>query len=64
MPLTYRILLSLIVLLVATLVAWSEFSGASPMLGWVVVAIASVMLLGLWVFPEAGGGKPDDPPRR
>lgn len=57
MPLPYKIILSIIVLLIGSLVAWSEFSGSQPYLGWVVIAIMVVMVLGQWVFPEAGGGK-------
>lgn len=58
MPLPQKILLTLIVLIVGALVAASEFSSHSASLGWVVVANIAVMTLGLWVFPEAGGGKP------
>lgn len=58
MPLPYKIILSMIVLIVGGLVAWSEFGGSRPFLGWVVIAIMAVMILGQWVFPEAGGGKP------
>lgn len=63
MPLPYKIALSVIVVLVAGLVAWSEFSGpaSSAYLGWIVIAIAGVMVFGLWVFPEAGGGKRKTP---
>ena len=57
MPLPYKILLSLVVVLAGATVAWSEFVGPQPHLGWVVTAACAVMLLGLWVFPEAGGGK-------
>jgi uncharacterized membrane protein len=59
MPLPYKIILSIIVLLLGSIVAFAEFSGDQPYLGWVVVAITAVMVLGQWVFPEAGGGKPD-----
>ena len=58
MPLPQKILLTLIVLIIGALIAVSEFSGHSASLGWVVVANVAVMTLGLWVFPEAGGGKP------
>jgi hypothetical protein len=58
MPLPYKIILSLIVLIVGGAVAWSEFGGDQAYLGWIVIAIMSVMILGQWVFPEAGGGKP------
>ena len=58
MPLTYKIVLSIIVLLIGGAVASAEFTGNQPYLGWIVVAIMAVMVLGQWVFPEAGGGKP------
>ena len=58
MPLPYKIALSLIVVLLAGLVGWLEFQGPQPQLATIVGAIAAVMLFGLWVFPEAGGGKP------
>ncbi|MFK7966013.1 MAG: hypothetical protein AB8C46_18790 [Burkholderiaceae bacterium] len=54
----YKIALSLIVLVLGGAVAAWEFFGSQAYLGWVVAAIMAVMLLGLWVFPEAGGGKP------
>ena len=58
MPLPHKIVLTLIVLIVGALIAASEFSGQSANLGWIVVANVAVMTLGLWIFPEAGGGKP------
>lgn len=58
MPMPYKIGLSIIVLVLGWLIASWEFASDQPYLGWVVAAIAAVMLLGLWVFPEAGGGKP------
>lgn len=61
MPLTYKIILSAIVLLVGGAVAWSEFAAGQAYLGWVVIVIMAVMILGQWVFPEAGGGKPARP---
>ncbi|MDW3205343.1 MAG: hypothetical protein R8L07_07335 [Alphaproteobacteria bacterium] len=59
MPLPYKIALSLIVALVAALVGWLETQGPQPHLATFVYAIAGIMLFGLWVFPEAGGGKPE-----
>jgi len=59
MPLPYKIALSLIVAVLAGLLGWLEFHGPQPHLAAVVGAIAAVMLFGLWVFPEAGGGKPE-----
>ena len=58
MPLPYKLALSLIVIILAALVGWLELQGAQPHLAAVVAAIAAAMLFGLWVFPEAGGGKP------
>lgn len=54
MPLQYKIILSLIVLVVGGAVAWSEFNGDQAYLGWIVLLIMAVMVLGQWVFPEAG----------
>lgn len=59
MPLPYKIALSLIVVMLAGLFGWLELQGTQPYLAAVVGAIAAVMLFGLWVFPEAGGGKPE-----
>ena len=59
MPLPYKIALSVIVVILAGLIGWLELQGAQPYLATIVGAIAAVMLFGLWVFPEAGGGKPD-----
>jgi len=58
MPMPYKFALSIIVLVLGGAVAAWEFAGSQAYLGWVVAAIMAVMLLGLWVFPEAGGGKP------
>lgn len=58
MPMPYKIALSIIVLVLGSLVAGWEFAGEKAYLGWIVAVIMAVMLLGLWVFPEAGGGKP------
>ena len=44
--------------LAAAAIAWTDFTGPRPDLGYIVVVIAAVMLFGLWVFPEAGGGNP------
>lgn len=59
MPLPYKIALSLIVVVLAGLVGWLELQGTQPHLATIVGAIAAVMLFGLWIFPEASGGKPD-----
>jgi hypothetical protein len=63
MPLPYKILLSLIVAVLAVLIGWMEFQGGAVHLAWIVVAIAGAMIFGLWVFPEAGGGKPERTPK-
>lgn len=57
MPLPFKLLLSGGVILVSALVIWWEAAGPQSYLGWIVAAIGAIMLLGLWVFPEAGGGK-------
>ena len=58
MPLPYKLMLSLLVAVVGSLVGWLELQGTQPHLSIAVGAIAAVMLFGLWAFPEAGGGKP------
>jgi hypothetical protein len=58
MPLPHKIVLTLIVLIVGALIAAREFAAESAGLGWMIIANVAVMTLGLWVFPEAGGGKP------
>lgn len=63
MPFAYKIIVSLIVILVGALVAGWEFSSERESLAWIVLVIVAIMLLGLWVFPEAGGGKPKDSDR-
>ena len=59
MPLIYKVLLSLIVVALCGLIAWLEVEAGQTQLAWIVAAIGGAMLFGLWVFPEAGGGKPD-----
>jgi hypothetical protein len=59
MPLPYKIALSIIVVALGGLVGWLELQGPQPHLAAIVGAIAAAMLFGLWIFPEAGGGKPD-----
>lgn len=61
MPLPYKIALSLIVVVLAGLIGWLELQGPQPGLATLVGAIAAIMLIGLWVFPEAGGGKRERP---
>jgi hypothetical protein len=61
MPLSIKILLSITVALLAGFLAWYETLGSQPHLVWVIAAIAMIMVFGLWVFPEAGGGKPAKP---
>jgi hypothetical protein len=63
MPLPYKILLSLIVVALAGLIGWLEWQGMQPQLAPIVGAIAAIMLFGLWVFPEAGGGRRSGPTR-
>lgn len=59
MPPQTKILLSVIVVALSGLLAWYESLGPQPHLTWVVATIAMIMIFGLWVFPEAGGGKPE-----
>ncbi len=64
MPKHLKIGLSIIVLVLSSIIAAWEASGSQAWLAWIVGAVAAIMLLGLWVFPEAGGGKPAAPPSR
>ncbi len=59
MPTNIKIGLSLVVIVVTAIIAWGDFAGPDGSLGYIVVAIGAIMLLGLWCFPEAGGGKPE-----
>lgn len=59
MPLRIKILLSIAVVALSGILAWHETLGPQPHLAWTVAAIATIMVLGLWVFPEAGGGEPE-----
>lgn len=59
MPTHIKLLLSAIVVVLSGLIAWMELHGDQGWLAWVVGAIAAIMIFGLWVFPEAGGGKPE-----
>lgn len=63
MPLPYKILLSLIVVVLGGLIGWMELQDGQDRLAWIVGAIAASMIVGLWVFPEAGGGKPEKTPK-
>ncbi len=58
MPKHLKIGLSLTVLILGGIIAAWEFSGTQSWLGWIITAIVAIMIFGLWVFPEAGGGKP------
>lgn len=58
MPLPFKLLLSGIVVVVSALVSWLEVTGGQPLLASIVAAIGAIMIFGLWIFPEAGGGKP------
>ena len=61
MPMRIKVLLSIMVTVLSGLLAWYETLGPQPNRAWVVAAIAMIMVFGLWVFPEAAGGKPATP---
>jgi hypothetical protein len=53
MPTNIRAAISVIVVLVAAVVFYFESQAESGALKWVVVALATFMIYGLWLFPEA-----------
>ena len=53
MPNNIRAAISVIVALVATVVFYFESQAESGALKWVVVGLATFMIYGLWLFPEA-----------
>jgi FtsH-binding integral membrane protein len=52
-PSHLKLLLSVMICVVAAVMVWVERAGGAPAIGWVVVALGALMVLGIWLFPEA-----------
>ncbi len=53
MPPHLKLLLSLTVCIVAGVMLWYERGHGAPAIGWLALALGALMVLGIWVFPEA-----------
>ena len=57
MPNDVKAILSAITLLVAAAFAYWEYSNGRSDLTWIVMGTGIFMVIAMWVFPEAEGGK-------
>ena len=55
MPTKNKILLTVLVIIVSTLLASFEYLEANIPFVWIIAIIMFLMIVGLWVFPEANG---------
>ena len=55
MPTKYKIILTLLVLISSILVAYIEYVSANILYVWIIIVVTFLMIIGLWVFPEAKG---------
>ena len=53
MPSHLKLLLSLMVAAVAGAMLWFERAAGVPAIGWLALALGALMVLGIWLFPEA-----------
>jgi hypothetical protein len=53
MPSHLKLLLSLMVAAVAAAMLWLERAAGAPAIGWLALALGALMILGIWLFPEA-----------
>ena len=53
MPSHLKLLLSLMVSAVAGAMLWIERAAGAPAIGWLALALGALMILGIWLFPEA-----------
>lgn len=60
MPPKIKFLISTLVLALALIVRHFEAKAGLPHVGWVVLGLACLMVLAIWLFPEAKR-KPGDP---
>jgi len=61
MPNNIRAMLTVTVALVAAVVFYFETQAESGALRWIALALAALMIYGLWLYPE-GDRKKDDRP--
>ena len=55
MPTKYKIILTLLVLIASILVACFEYVSDNILYVWIIIVVTFLMIIGLWVFPEAKG---------
>ena len=55
MPTKYKIIFTLLVLISSILVAYIEYVSANILYVWIIIVVTFLMIIGLWVFPEAKG---------
>ncbi len=57
MPNDVKAIVSVIVIIVALVLAYWSGSPVRPDLGTLVIGLAVFMVIAMWIFPEAGGKK-------
>lgn len=63
MPPKIKLLISAIVVALALAVRYFETRAGLPNVGWVAVGLAALMVLAIWLFPEARRKPGDSQPR-
>lgn len=54
MPVPYKILISVLALIVSAAVFWFDTrAGETGLVRWVALALGPLAVLGIWIFPEA-----------
>ena len=57
MPTRIQILISVLATVVAVVVAVWQSSIGNQVSHWIALATGTIMLFGIWIFPEAKGGR-------
>ena len=55
MPTKNKIILTFLVILTAVLIIFFEYVESNISHMWLIIMVAFLMIIGLWVFPEAKG---------
>ena len=55
MPTKNKIILTFLVILTAVLITFFEYVESNISHMWLIIMVAFLMIIGLWVFPEAKG---------